>query len=324
LAAAELFGAKKGAYTGAHQDKVGYFRKAGGGTLFLDEIGEATAEVQALLLRALETHEIVPVGDTEPQEVAARVIAATDADLESGMADNSFRAALFHRVAGYSLALPPLRDRRDDIGRLFFHFLDGELRRLGPSSEDADCVELDGRPWPEAALVARLARSDWPGNVRQLRNVARWMAVQGPGADLGGELGALIGDESRGEPPDGESTEEPDPVVDARPKAPLQFHRTPRDVGEEELLAALKLHGWRLKPTASYLRVSRTSLYALIDRCQSIRRAGDLTADELRESCERHGCDLTAMSKELEVSPQGLRHRLQSLGLGPSAGRPNG
>ncbi|HEX8106561.1 MAG TPA: sigma-54 factor interaction domain-containing protein, partial [Kofleriaceae bacterium] len=114
LAAAELFGAARGAYTGGHgQD--GYFRRAGGGTLFLDEIGAAPAEIQVMLLRALETSEIYPLGAQRPERVDVRIIAATDARLEALIASGAFGAPLLHRLAGYEIHLPPLRERRDDI-----------------------------------------------------------------------------------------------------------------------------------------------------------------------------------------------------------------
>ena len=131
LAAAELFGAVRGAYTGADRPKEGFFASAHGGTLFLDEIGEAPIEVQVLLLRALETGEIQPVGSVDPRPVDVRVIAATDADLASAVADNRFRAPLLHRLAGFEIHLPPLRQRRDDVARLLDHFLRQEARALG-------------------------------------------------------------------------------------------------------------------------------------------------------------------------------------------------
>ena len=131
LAAAELFGAVRGAFTGADRSREGWFARAHGGTLFLDEIGEAPPEVQVLLLRALETGEIQPVGGGEPRRVDVRLIAATDTDLEVAVADGRFRAPLLHRLGAYQLRLPPLRDRREDFGRLFSHFLHQELNALG-------------------------------------------------------------------------------------------------------------------------------------------------------------------------------------------------
>ena len=181
LAAAELFGAARGAYTGAEHARRGYFRRAHGGTLFLDEIGEAPQEVQPLLLRALESGEIQPLGSEEPARVDVRVVAATDADLEQAVAAGRFRAPLLHRLGGYAIRLPPLRERRDDIGRLFFHFLREELAVVGEERRLADSGP-NAQPWPPAAWIARFAAAPWPGNVRQLRNVARALAIDSRGA----------------------------------------------------------------------------------------------------------------------------------------------
>ena len=181
LAAAELFGATRGAYTGAEHARRGYFRRAHGGTLFLDEIGEASQEVQPLLLRALESGEIQPLGSEETARVDVRVVAATDADLEQAVAAGRFRAPLLHRLGGYAIRLPPLRERRDDIGRLFFHFLREELAVVGEERRLAD-PGPDAQPWPPAAWIARFAAAPWPGNVRQLRNVARSLAIESRGS----------------------------------------------------------------------------------------------------------------------------------------------
>ena len=170
LSASELFGAVKGAFTGSVAAQEGFFRRAHGGTLFLDEIGEAPPEVQVLLLRALETGEIYPIGSASPLHVDVRVVAATDADLERKVETGDFRAPLLHRLAGFDLRLPPLRERRDDVGRLLLHFLRHELAGIGEANRlDPTAAGFDAR-WLPPSLVARLARYDWPGNVRQLRN----------------------------------------------------------------------------------------------------------------------------------------------------------
>src|SRR5215217_3178774 len=127
LVAAELFGAQRGAYTGASRDREGFFRAAHGGTLFLDEVGEAPPEVQAALLRVLETGEVYPVGGHTPIAVQVRLVAATDAELEERIRDGRFKAPLLHRLSGYEVRLPPLRERREDIGLLFHHFAREEL-----------------------------------------------------------------------------------------------------------------------------------------------------------------------------------------------------
>jgi two-component system, NtrC family, nitrogen regulation response regulator GlnG len=203
LAAAELFGAHRGAYTCATRDREGFFRAARGGTLFLDEVGEASPEVQAMLLRVLETGEMYPVGGQSPVATDVRLLAATDADLDAQIRDGRFKAPLLHRLAGYEILLPPLRERREDIGVLFYHFAREELQAFGEahrlSPEDPYAA-----PWLPASLMVRLLRFAWPGNIRQLRNVTRQLVIGSRGraqvtpdprleAELGEELAPLAG-----------------------------------------------------------------------------------------------------------------------------------
>ncbi|MEM6796495.1 MAG: sigma 54-interacting transcriptional regulator, partial [Acidobacteriota bacterium] len=181
LAAAELFGSTRGAFTGADRHRDGLFVQADGGTLFLDEIGEATRAVQAMLLRTLETGEVRPVGGDRGRQVSVRIVSATDARLEKEIAESRFRAPLLHRLAGYELHTPPLRSRREDLGRLLKHFLHQELASMG----EAWRVENAGprEPWMSAEIIARLIGYDWPGNVRQLRNVIRQIVITSRGEE---------------------------------------------------------------------------------------------------------------------------------------------
>ncbi len=159
LAAAELFGVKRGAFTGAEQDRAGYFGRADGGTLFLDEIGACTQAIQSQLLRALQQGEIqAPGGKTERVDV--RIVAATDADV-----DGQFSKALRYRLGGVEMHLPPLRERRQDLGRLLRHFLPADF--MEAAQESPAQVSL----WVE--LLTRLALHSWPGNIRELANCAR-------------------------------------------------------------------------------------------------------------------------------------------------------
>jgi two-component system nitrogen regulation response regulator GlnG len=298
LAAAELFGATRGAYTGADRARDGYFRRADGGTLFLDEIGEAPLEVQVMLLRALESGKVQAVGGVEEKQVDVRVIAATDADLEAAIAAGRFRSALMHRLAGYEIRVPPLRERRDDVARLLFHFLREESRALGDSLADAAAA-----PWPPAPEVARLAEHDWPGNVRELKNVARRLAVlrhvEGP-VDPGPLLDQLL------RAPAGQPA--PNRSEDAAPRAAR------REIGRDELLAALEKNAWRPGPTAKELGLSRPALYRLIEANPDLQLATGLGENELREALQRHG-SVEAAARALKVSPQGLKRRLSALGL---------
>ncbi len=175
-AAAELFGYSKGAFTGAVRDHRGYFAQAEGGTLFLDEVGAAPTDVQAMLLRAVESLEIQPVGGRLIQLNSVRFIAATDENLEDAVASGDFRDPLYHRLAGCIIDVPPLRDRRDDIGQLLLYFLKEQLGGVGGLGK-LKASEKGDTPWLPASLVSRLIRYSWPGNVRELRNVVTQIVV---------------------------------------------------------------------------------------------------------------------------------------------------
>jgi two-component system nitrogen regulation response regulator GlnG len=316
LAAAELFGARRGAYTGAVQDLPGWFGRADGGTLFLDEIGEAPPEVQVMLLRALETGEIVPVGSQEPRRVDVRVVSATDVDLEAAVRRGAFRAPLLHRLAGYPVLLPPLRRRREDLGRLLLHFLRAELAAF---HETPPAAGPGAEPWLPAALMARLAAHDWPGNVRELRNVARQLAIDGRGRDAL-SLGAGFADLARSQAPArapeiGEDTTLPGFPAAAAPGRPSRRMRPPSEVSEDELLAALRAQRWNLKAAAAALGVARTSLYILLDQSPRVRAAADVPPEEVRAAFARCGGDVEATAAALEISERALRQRLKDLGL---------
>ena len=156
LLESELFGYRKGAFTGADSDREGLFEAARGGTLFLDEIGEAPLAVQAKLLRVLEEKKINRVGDPRERAVDVRVIAATNRSLEEAMAEGVFRRDLYYRLLVFPLDVPPLRDRADDIPLLAEHFLSGLGRR---------------RTALPARVLQRMRAHAWPGNVRELRNL---------------------------------------------------------------------------------------------------------------------------------------------------------
>jgi len=166
LIESELFGYEKGAFTGAERKKRGQLELAHGGTVFLDEIGNLPLALQAKLLRVLEARSVQPVGGAAPTQVDVRFVAATNEDLQARASDGRFRADLYFRLAQYAIALPPLRERRDDIAHLARRFL------------EEVCIELR-RPVvaiaPEA--LALLERQPWPGNVRELRNVIRRAAL---------------------------------------------------------------------------------------------------------------------------------------------------
>jgi len=160
LLESELFGHKRGSFTGAVADKNGLFEEAHGGTIFLDEVGEMPPSLQVKLLRVLQEGEIRPVGGVEPKHVDVRLIAATNRDLVSMVKEGSFREDLYYRVNVIAISLPPLRDRSDDIPLLAFHFLRKYARRM---KKEVNKISVD-------ALQA-LQGYSWTGNVRELENV---------------------------------------------------------------------------------------------------------------------------------------------------------
>lgn len=297
LAASELFGAMKGSFTGSDHHQLGFFRAAEGGTLFLDEIGEASLAVQVLLLRALESGEITPVGAQRAVRVKTHLIAATDADLETKMEEASFKAPLFHRLAGYEISVPPLSRRLEDLGRLFMHFVKREAGHLVVPSSRRDPSRT---PWIPASMMERMLNFPWPGNVRQLANVVRQL---------------IIG--CRG-----------DPRLTLLPKvdkllslsrtltSPLQERgRKPSEIPEAEILDALRANRWVLKATAVELGISRGTLYQRIEKNPAIRRAKDLTVEQIEVALASCGDDHQKTSAKLEVSVRGLRRRITALGI---------
>jgi DNA-binding NtrC family response regulator len=171
----ELFGHVRGAFTGAAADRPGLFDMAAGGTLLLDEIGEAPTDVQAKLLRVLETHEVTPVGSAVGHPVDVRVIAATNRDLAAACAAGSFRTDLHHRLRGFPITVPALAERTSDIEPLTRHFLAAFIARHGGASRS----ELVSPEFLEA-----VRKRTWPGNVRELKQAIEYAAVQARGGVL--------------------------------------------------------------------------------------------------------------------------------------------
>lgn len=162
----ELFGHERGSFTGATDQRKGYFELADGGTIFLDEIGELPISAQVKFLRILENGEYQRVGSSTPRKVNVRILAATNKDLEHEVRQNRFRADLFYRLRSVNIHVPPLRDRRDDIPLLFQHFVDEISSRDG--------IKFGGI---SGEAVDVLRAYSWPGNVRELRNVVESMMV---------------------------------------------------------------------------------------------------------------------------------------------------
>jgi two-component system nitrogen regulation response regulator GlnG len=189
LLESELFGHERGAFTGAQSRRVGRFEQANGGTLMLDEIGDMPAELQTRLLRVLAQGEFYPVGAHTPKKVDVRIIAATHQDLEVLVRDGKFREDLFHRLNVIRIQIPPLRERREDIALLMEHFL------VTAASE----LEVEPKKL-SADAASSLQQLDWPGNVRQLENLCRWLTVMAPGQEIHIEdLPADLGEVHTGE-----------------------------------------------------------------------------------------------------------------------------
>jgi transcriptional regulator with GAF, ATPase, and Fis domain len=169
----EFFGHVKGAFTGAHRDRVGRFELANGGTIFLDEVGEIPLSLQSKLLRVLQESEYERVGDERTHSVDVRVIAATNRDLELAVAEGRFREDLFYRLSVFPIEVPPLRQRGDDIVQLAAHFL------------ERTCQAFGHRPLTLSKQQAALLKQyDWPGNIRELKNVIERAVILSQGKVL--------------------------------------------------------------------------------------------------------------------------------------------
>jgi two-component system nitrogen regulation response regulator GlnG len=191
LLESELFGHERGAFTGAVAARAGLFREASGGTLFLDEVGDMPVELQAKLLRVLQSAEVTPVGGRDAFPVDVRIIAATHRDLDASVREGSFREDLLYRLRVVPLKIPPLRERREDIPTLAEHFM----------ARYAE--ELTGGPrWFADATIERLSEHDWPGNVRELENAIKRALVLSSGGVLAPEDFSFLDERPAGEQPE--------------------------------------------------------------------------------------------------------------------------
>lgn len=239
LMESEFFGYQQGAFTGADRDTAGLFEQANEGTLFLDEVGEMSGELQKKFLRVLEEGQVRRLGGKDLIAVDFRLVSATNRDLSKMLGDGGFREDLFYRIAGVTIELPPLRDRREDIPALVAHFLDelleeGEVLRLQPAT-----LEL-------------LSAYSWPGNIRELKNeVQRLVALQ-----LGGEISPqqlsprILAYEK--------------PKLDGAPQGTLK--EMVEDLERRVLRASLARHGWNKSRSSAELGLSRLGLRKKLER----------------------------------------------------------
>ncbi|ODS98347.1 MAG: sigma-54-dependent Fis family transcriptional regulator [Lautropia sp. SCN 69-89] len=177
LVESELFGYRKGAFTGAERNKIGLFEAADGGTLFLDEVNNASMALQAKLLRVAQDGVFYPVGATEPVAVDVRLIAATNQPIADLVAQGRFREDLYYRLSVIEIPIPPLRERREDIPLLAYYFLNKHSVRLGKPVAGF-----------KTAVLGALMRYDWPGNVRELENVVQRMIILSESDPIGPEV----------------------------------------------------------------------------------------------------------------------------------------
>jgi DNA-binding NtrC family response regulator len=245
LLESELFGYTKGAFTGAASDRKGLWEEAEAGTLFLDEAGETSPAMQVKLLRALQEGEIRRVGSTKPINVDARVVAATNRDLEKEVRAGRFREDLFYRLSVVNLHVPPLRERRGDIPLLAERFLSAASENAGRS-----------RLRLTEATLSRLVSYDWPGNVRELESAVEYAALHARGSEVAAE----------DLPPKLQTAE----VRQAASRSPLAalYEDLPSldELERRYLLHVLEATGGNRTRTAEVLRIDRRTLYRMAER----------------------------------------------------------
>lgn len=221
----EFFGHVRGAFTGAHRDRVGRMQLANGGTLFLDEVGEIPLDLQGKLLRALQEQEFERVGDEKTINVDVRIVAATNKNLTDEVKAGRFREDLYYRLSVFPVSIPPLRDRVEDIGPLAQHFLNLSCKELG-----RDPMSLFGNQ------IKALGKHDWPGNIRELKNVIERAVILSTSNKVRLDLAMPEGHLSA--VPDEESVEE----TTGDFLTETQF----RELEKANLIKALKFTGWKI------------------------------------------------------------------------------
>ena len=246
----EIFGAVRGAFTGADRDRSGVLEAARGGTVFFDEIGEAPLELQPKLLRFLQEKEFRPVGAATPKQADVRIITATNRRLTDMVERGEFRGDLFHRLNVLRIDVPPLRERREDIRLLARRFL-------------AEAVKVSGRRlWLEPEAESVLEKQDWPGNVRQLENLIRRMVAMGPpGAITAGDIRLALRESSE------KATREEEP-----PEL--------TEVERRQILRVLEQTGGNKTRAAEILGIQRRTLYKKLARFERGRSGhGDVSKE---------------------------------------------
>jgi len=288
LAAAELFGAVKGAYTGATGGRRGWFAEADDGTLFLDEIGDTPTSVQAMLLRVLESGEYRPLGAGADAQSNARIVAATDQDLGEG----GFNQALRRRLEAFVIRVPALRERREDIGVLVRHFLE---------------AEAPGNGWSlPFELLSQVFNGDWPGNVRQLAHAMRRVAL-----DL--QAGTVpVLEQEVVIPPLVQ-------VVVSAATAPRPVRRKVSELSDDDLVEAMEKSQWQILAASRMLGISRPTVYKLLEAHPRIRFPANISEQEIRAAWMACEGDLQRCASRLMTPAEALRRHVGLLSLSNDA-----
>ncbi len=247
----EFFGHVKGAFTGAHRDRIGRFQLSDGGTIFLDEVSEIPMELQGKLLRVLQESEFERVGDDVTRSVDVRVIAATNRNLEKLIVDGDFREDLFYRLSVFPVEVPPLRDRGDDIVQLAQHFLEQTCQDFGREQMTLT-----------RSQAANLREYDWPGNVRELKNVIERAVILSPGKVLRLDLSMP-----------GISPENEQAVTSAVHEDDILTDKEMRDLQKANIVKALKRANWKVSGTGGAAELLGVKPTTLADRIKTYRIA---------------------------------------------------
>jgi two-component system nitrogen regulation response regulator NtrX len=250
LIESELFGHEKGSFTGATSMKRGQFEQADGGTLFLDEIGDMSLSTQAKVLRALQEQQFTRVGGTKLMKVDVRVLAASNKDLEKEISKGQFREDLYYRLNVVPIVVPPLRARREDIPALVRHFMKTHVEEQGLRMKEVS---------PEAMAVFQ--QYEWPGNIRELRNLIERLMIMVPGFVIEASQATLsLQGRTVGAMPAGNQ-----PPPNSLPTKSYDSLRDARNAFEKEYISRkLREHHWNISRTAEDLKIERSHLHRKI------------------------------------------------------------
>ncbi len=297
LANSELFGHKKGAFTGAYRDKSGAFEDAQGGTLFLDEIGDVPLEVQRKLLRVLQDRQFLPIGASAPIDADVRVVAATNKPLRAAIEHGQFRRDLFERLSQLAISVAPLRGRRADIPLLFTHFLAEQTREHTELLWLwADKVQPDPPPVPMTFVLDLMSRR-WSGNARELQNVVAATAARNVN-NTSFQTPERIRDPETGRTP------APTPWPSST-DAPVRG-APPAELSAGELRRMYREHDYNQARLAEFLGISRPTLIDWLTKA-GIKRAVDYSAEDISAALEKVGGDIAQAADLLDVSVRALK-----------------